>query len=98
MAEEADDAEKTEDPSQKRLDEALRHGDVAKSQEVNVWFVTAASALVLLRFSASAAGDLRSMLGNLVANSYQVPFDGAALAGLLRRLGIRVIAAVAIPI
>ena len=98
MAEESDDTEKTEDPSQKRLDEALRHGDVAKSQEVNVWFVTAASALVVLSFSASAAGDLRSMLRNLLANSYQVQFDGAALAGLLRQVGTRAIAAVAIPI
>jgi len=98
MAEESDDTEKTEDPSQKRLDEALRHGDVAKSQEVNVWFVTAASALVLLSFSASAAGDLRSMLRNLIANSYQVPFDGAALAGLLRQVSTRAMAAVAIPI
>ncbi len=98
MAEDSDDAEKTEDPSQKRLDEALRHGDVAKSQEVNVWFVTAASALVLLSFSASAAGDLRSMLRNLLANSYQVPFDSAALAGLLQQLGTRAMAAVAIPV
>ena len=98
MADDSDDTEKTEDPSQKRLDEALQHGDVVKSQEVNVWFVTAASALVLLSFSASAAGDLRSMLRNLIANSYQVPFDGAALVGLMRQLGVRTIAAVAIPI
>jgi len=98
MAEEADDTEKTEDPSQRRLVEALRYGDVAKSQEVNVWFVTAASALMLLSFSASTAGDLRSMLRNLLANSHQIPFDGAALAGLLRHLGARAIAAVAIPI
>jgi flagellar biosynthetic protein FlhB len=98
VADDSDDTEKTEDPSQKRLDDALQHGDVVKSQEVNVWFVTAASALVLLSFSASAAGDLRSMLRNLIANSYQVPFDGAALVGLMRQLGVRTIAAVAIPI
>ncbi len=98
MAEDSDDTEKTEDPSQKRLDEALRHGDVAKSQEVNVWFVTAASAMVLLSFSTSAAGDLRSMLRSLLANSYQVPFDSAALAGLLRQLSMRAMAAVAIPV
>jgi flagellar biosynthesis protein FlhB len=98
MADESGDTEKTEDPTQKRLDEALRQGDVAKSQEINVWFVTAASALVLLSFSASAAGDLRSALGNLLANSYQVPFDGPALEGLLRQIGLRVMAAVAIPI
>jgi flagellar biosynthetic protein FlhB len=97
MADDTDDTEKTEDPSQKRLDEALKHGDVAKSQEVNTWFVTAASALVLLSFSASAAGDLRTMMRNLLANAYQVPFDGAAMTILLHNLGTRVVAAVAIP-
>src|SRR3984957_1024922 len=98
MADESDDTEKTEDPSQKRLDEALRHGDVAKSQEVNTWFVTAASALILLSFSASAAGDLRAMMRNLLANAYQRSFDGGALASLLQRVGTRSIAAVAIPV
>ena len=98
MADDSDDTEKTEDPSQKRLDEALKHGDVAKSQEVNTWFVTAASALILLSFSASAAGDLRSMMRNLLANAYQVSFDGGALGSLLQRVGTRSIAAVAIPV
>jgi flagellar biosynthetic protein FlhB len=98
MADESDDTEKTEDPSQKRLDEALRHGDVAKSQEVNTWFVTAASALILLSFSASAASELRAMMRNLLANLSAVPTDGGALAILLAHLGTRVIAAVAIPI
>jgi flagellar biosynthesis protein FlhB len=98
MAEESDDAEKTEDPSQKRLDEAIKHGDVAKSQEVNTWFVTAASALVLLSFSASAASELRTLMRNLLANSHAVPSDGGALAVLFGHLGTRVIAAVAIPI
>lgn len=43
-----DDKEsKTQDPTQKRLDDALEKGDVAKSQEVNTWFVIAASTLLL---------------------------------------------------
>src|ERR1700680_2980282 len=76
MAETTDDTEKTEDPSQKRLDEAIEHGDVAKSQEVNTWFVTAASALVVMSFSAGAAGELRTLFGNL---------PGQRLSGALRR-------------
>jgi flagellar biosynthesis protein FlhB len=97
MAGESDDAEKTEDPSQKRLDEALEHGDVVKSQEVNTWFVTAASALVLLSFSAAAAGNLRTLFRNLLSNSYQVSTDGAITA-LFQQIGVKVIAAIAIPI
>ena len=45
MADERDDSERSEDPTQKRLDEALERGDVAKSQEVNTWFVIAAATL-----------------------------------------------------
>jgi flagellar biosynthetic protein FlhB len=98
MAETGDDAEKTEDPSLRRLDEAIAHGDVAKSQEVNAWFVTAASALAVMSFASSAAGQLRLMFRNLLANSYQVPADGTALAHLFEEIGTRVVAAVAVPI
>ena len=45
MADEDDSSDKTEDPTQKRLDEALERGDVAKSQEVNTWFVLAGALL-----------------------------------------------------
>ena len=56
MAEDRDHSERTEDPTQKHLDEALKRGDVAKSQEVNTWFVIAASTLV-------AAGVFRHRWG-----------------------------------
>ena len=98
MAGEDDDAEKTEDPSRKRLDEALRHGDVAKSQEVNTWFVTAGSALALMSFSASAAGELKTLLAHVLANAALVPDDAHSLAGLFRYTSMRVLAAVALPV
>src|SRR5216683_567981 len=47
MADDNDAAEKTEDPTQKRLDDVLDRGDVAKSQEINTWFVIAGATLVL---------------------------------------------------
>ena len=39
---------RSEEPTQKRLDEALERGDVVKSQEVNTWFVLGAATLILL--------------------------------------------------
>ena len=50
---------KSEDPTQKRLDEALERGDVVKSQEVNTWFVIAGATLVLMAFSGSMSGEPR---------------------------------------
>ena len=39
MAEEQDNSQKTEDPTQKRLEEARKKGDIAKSQDVPIWFL-----------------------------------------------------------
>jgi flagellar biosynthetic protein FlhB len=57
MADENDTADKTEDPTQKRLDDAHDRGDVAKSQEINTWFVIAAGTLVRHFPDRSAAGS-----------------------------------------
>jgi flagellar biosynthetic protein FlhB len=96
MADE-DDAEKTEDPTQKRLDDAIKRGDVVKSQEVNTWFVIAASALVLLGFSGSMSNQLQTMFRGLLGNAHRVPADGGGLTRLFERIGAETLAAVAVP-
>jgi len=94
----ADDTEdKTEDPTQKKLDEALEKGDVAKSQEVNTWFVIAGATLVLSTFSGSIGGGILMPLRNLIANSWMIRTDGAGLLALTQSLGYAVIAAVGVP-
>ena len=97
MADDQDDAEKTEDPTQRRLDDAIKRGDVVKSQEVNTWFVLAAAALALLTFSGSAGAQLTTMFRGLIANSWRQPADGAGLMHLMRHIGIETVAAIAIP-
>jgi flagellar biosynthetic protein FlhB len=76
MAEPGDDTERSEDPTQKRLDEALERGDVAKSQEVNTWFVISAAALMLMAFSAPMGHGLATTLRGFIANSYAIRVDG----------------------
>jgi len=97
MADEQDETEKTEDPTQKRLDEAIKRGDVVKSQEVNTWFVIGAATLALMVFSGSMGSDLATSFRGLMANAHRVPVDGGGLTRLASRLGIEVIAAVAVP-
>jgi flagellar biosynthesis protein FlhB len=96
MAEDSDD--KTEDPTQKRLDDAHARGDVAKSQEVNTWFVIAGGTLVLSNFSSSMGGGILMPLRNLVANSGMIHTDGAALLSLGQTLGIAVLGAAGVPL
>ncbi len=57
MAEEQDDSQKTEDPTQKRLEEARKKGDIAKSQDVPIWFLMMATAGIM-----AAAGPLAGMI------------------------------------
>jgi flagellar biosynthesis protein FlhB len=92
-----EDSEKTEAPTQKRLDEALQRGDVVKSQEVNTWFVMAGATLVLMIFSGSMSSNLLTTLRGLIANSSIIRMDGPALPGLFQKLGLELIAAIAIP-
>jgi flagellar biosynthesis protein FlhB len=96
MADDTDD--KTEDPTQKRLDDALEKGDVAKSQEVNTWFIIAGGTLILSTFSGSIGGGILTPLRNLVANAGQLRTDGAALLALGNTLGYAVLGAIGVPL
>jgi flagellar biosynthetic protein FlhB len=98
VAEEGDDTEKTEDPSRKRLDEALERGDVVKSQEVNTWFILAGAALIASSFSNSIGNGLQGIFRNLIANSFSLPVDGGNLLALLSSLEHRLIAVFAVPL
>jgi flagellar biosynthetic protein FlhB len=71
-----DDTEKSEDPTQKRLDEALERGDVVKSQEVNTWFVLGTATLILLSFSGSMSSGILTMLRGLLSQAHGIPVDG----------------------
>ena len=75
MADDRNDSERSEDPTQKRLDEALQRGDVAKSQEVSTWFVMAAAALGLAAFSAPMGSGLSTTFRGIVANAHQIPVE-----------------------
>lgn len=97
MSEETDKDQKTEDPTQKRLDEALERGDVVKSQEVSTWFVIAGATLVLSSFSSNLSG-LQAALANIFANAHRIPMDGHGLALLLQNIEYAILAALGVPL
>jgi flagellar biosynthetic protein FlhB len=98
MAEERDDHDKSEDPTQKRLDDALKRGDVAKSQEVNTWFVIAGGTLVVLGFAGSMSHGLATSMRGILANSHTIRVDGRSLMPLMQKISVEVLAAAAIPL
>src|SRR6478752_10362000 len=98
MADDNDTSDKTEDPTQKRLDDAHERGDVAKSQEINTWFVIAGGTLVLSNFSGSVGGGILTPMRNLIANSWMIHADGPGLMALAQSLGYVLIAALGVPL
>jgi flagellar biosynthetic protein FlhB len=97
MAEEDEGGERSEDPTQKRLDDALERGDVAKSQEVNTWFMISGATLVLSTFSGSIGG-IQVPLRNLIANSWMIRTDGPGLLRLAQSLEYAVFVAIGVPV
>jgi hypothetical protein len=97
MAEDQDNSQRTEDPTQKRLDDALKRGDVVKSQEVTTWFIIAGGTLVLVAFSGGMGSGLTTTMRGLIANAHQLRVDGTGLIWLSEKIGLEVLAALAIP-
>ena len=97
MAEE-DDGENTQDPTQKRLDEAIKRGDVAHSQEINTWFMIAGGALTVMVFAGPMAQTLETAFRGILANSYQIPADAPGLGHFAQSVALKVLAALGIPL
>lgn len=97
MAENENGADRSEDPTQKKLDEALERGDVVKSQEVNTWFIIAGATLILLSFSGTMSNGLQASLRGFLANAHDIPVDGRGIMRMTSTLGLEIFAALGIP-
>src|ERR1700759_2632625 len=86
MAEDQDDAERTEDPTPRRLQQAIERGDVVKSTEVSTWFMLGGATLAVMIFSGPTAINLQGTMQGLLAHSWRIPTDGAAVLHLARGL------------
>lgn len=82
MAEDADPDSKTEDPSGKRLEDAAKKGNIAKSQEIGHLFIFLAAALLLWLM-----GDVmsRRVIGSTLVfleQPHRIPIDASHLTRL----------------
>jgi flagellar biosynthetic protein FlhB len=83
VAEERDDAQRTEDPTQRRLDEALKKGDVVKSQELASFVMMAGGALALAMFAQSAAREFAARFTVFLNSPAQIAIDDLSAKFLL---------------
>ena len=97
MADESDKSERSEDPTLKRLDDAHKRGDVAKSQEVNTWFVILASTVAIGIFAPHSAGQLTKWFTSILGNAGTLPVDGVSLRYLFMDAGMAIGSAIMLP-
>lgn len=98
MADGPEQHEKTEEPTQKKLEDAHKKGDVAKSQEVNSWFVMLAATLFVVIFSGDLATSLSIQLKTFLGQAHDLPTDGKSLGALMSVLALGLLGALSLPI
>jgi flagellar biosynthetic protein FlhB len=89
---------KTEDPSQKKMEDAHKKGDVAKSQEVVTWFMLLGSAAIFAMMAPSAAAGLSEPLKLVIMNADQFDVGGAGFANFFNSLALAIMGTVLIPL
>jgi flagellar biosynthetic protein FlhB len=85
MADE-DKSSQTEQPTQRRLDEAAKHGDVVKSQEVTTFVVLLGGALTLGIFGRSTADGFAQHFRVFLEQPDQILVDSGSIMSLFRTI------------
>ena len=78
-----DDAQKTEEPTQKRLQDAREKGQIAKSQEVSHWFMILAFAVLVGFFLPGVAARMGGVLLPFVEQPHAMPVGNADFTALM---------------
>ncbi len=97
MSDTDDKDQKTELPTQRKLEKAVEQGDVAKSQEVVSFFILGAATLAVMIGYTGAARDLTMKLRGMLANMHMVSVDKAGLMNLGWYAVTAILTAVALP-
>jgi flagellar biosynthetic protein FlhB len=98
MADEPDKSEKTEDPSEKKLQDAHNRGDVAKSQELTTWFMMLGTALVFGLLAPFTASSLMGQLRLIMLNADQFEVGGPGFEAFWRSLSGTVLLTALVPL
>ena len=97
MADEKDDDDKTEAPSPKKIDEAIKRGDVVKSQELSTFFVLSAATVFVAFLMPGLSRDLAKGLSAFFDHAGDITLDRRSLVDVYLHVGVVVGAAAVLP-
>ena len=84
MADDQDKSQQTEEPTQKRLDQAREQGDTVKSTEVTAFILLGGGTLAIAMFGQYTATGLAKALMIFLEQPDSMAVDGAGLAAISR--------------
>ena len=90
MADNEDKASQTEEPTQRRLDEAEKHGDIVKSTEVTTFVVLLGGTLSIAIFGHSTAQTFTRTFQMFLEQPDQITVDAASVLVLFRHIVLAV--------
>jgi len=94
MSDEPDKAQKTEEPTAKKLQDAAEKGDVAKSQELSTFFVLMAATLMLATLAGYTSSSVRDEIMVFLAAPHAIDLSGDNFVSFWRELGYSLLMAV----
>ncbi len=98
MAEGEDDSQKTEEPTQRRLDDAREKGDVAKSQEIPGWFILATGLALLAFVFPTVARIMTADLQVFFSEAHNFSVDPNGMMQMMQSTAWEVAAVVGLPV
>ncbi len=97
MAEDNDDDQKTEQPSQQKLQQAEERGDVTQSPDVAAWLVLAAATAFLTLWSPLTASSLRRMLTGFLASPHTLSLTSQNAGSFASSIGLSLLSILSVP-
>jgi len=97
MSEQTDDAQKTEEPPPKKLDDARQRGNVARSMEVDTLLMLFAGTLIIAFIAPGLMTEVRNVSTVFVERPDEFSLEFGNLVGLLVRAAAAVSSALMLP-
>jgi flagellar biosynthetic protein FlhB len=85
VAEDRDDAQRTEEPTQRRLDDARASGDVVKSAELSSFILMSGATLAVVLFAGSAAKSFALHFTMFLEHPQELTMSGAGVMEVFHR-------------
>lgn len=98
MAEDQDDSQKTEDPTQKRLDDAVKKGSVPFSREVTSCLMLIVFAFIIISLSPVMMLKTKNNLTHFIEKSYSIRIDSNTIIDLAKEVISNMLMVMATPV